>query len=99
MEQNNEAISLGGNILLKGFQGIERAKLVVLKKIIGNYASEIQKKRSDYEKLAVTLGGSENNQTASIELTAGGNSIAADDTQNNMFVAIGNAFKKLMEKI
>ena len=49
-EPNKNSISLGGNIELNGFQDIENAKLVVLKKIIGNYVKQIQEKKSDYEK-------------------------------------------------
>jgi ribosome-associated translation inhibitor RaiA len=100
MEQpNKETISLGGNIELNGFQNIEGAKMIVLKKVIGNYVKQMQEKKSDYENLKITLEGDENNATIKAELKAGGSQIATEDTQNNLFVATDNALKKIIEQI
>ena len=95
-EQNKETISLGGNIELNGFQNIEGAKMIVLKKIIGNSTKQIQEKKSDYEKLKITLEG---NITIKAELTAGGNKTLGEDTQNNIFTALDGALKKILEQI
>jgi len=97
--KNKETISLGGNITLNGFQNIEGGKMIVLKKIIGNHTKQIQEKKSDYEKLTITLEGDENNQKIKVELTAGGSQTTAEDTQNNIFVALDNAFKKILEQL
>lgn len=97
--KNKETISLGGNIELSGFQNVEKAKLIVLKKIIGNYAKKMQEKRSDYEKLLVRLGGDESNAEIKAELIAGGNSILGEDKQDNVFVAIDNALKNVIKQI
>ena len=108
MEEQNEpaeqaggtdTVSLGGNIELNGFKDVENAKLVVLKKIIGNSVKEIQGKKSDYEKISITLEGDENNASIKVELTAGGSCITGEDTQNNIFVALDGALKKVMEQI
>lgn len=107
MEEQNEpaeqaggdSVSLGGNIVLNGFKDVENAKLVVLKKIIGNSVKEIQGKRSDYEKIVISLEGDENNATIKVELRAGGSSMAGEDTQNNMFMALDGALKKIMGQI
>ena len=96
--KNKETISLGGNITLNGFQNIEGGKMIVLKKVIGNYTKQMQEKKANYEKLTVTLQGDENNATIKAELTAGGNFIA-EDTQNNIFVALDNVLKKILEQI
>lgn len=93
-----DTVSLGGNIQLNGFQNIEGAKMIVLKKIIGNYVKQMQEKKKDYEKLVITLEGDENNAKIKAELTAGGNFIG-EDTQNNMFVALNGALKKIAEQI
>ncbi len=98
MEQNKGTISLGGNIQLNGFQNIEGAKMIVLKKIIGNYTKQIQEKKSDYEKLTVTLEGDENNAKIKVELTAG-KSFIGEDSQNNIFIALDNSLKKIIEQI
>ncbi len=97
--KNNETISLGGNITLNGFQNIEGGKMIVLKKIIGNHTRQIQEKKSDYEKLVITLEGEETNATIKAEVTAGGSQTTAEDTQNNIFTAIDGALKKILEQI
>jgi len=97
-QQSKETISLGGNIELNGFQNIEGAKMIVLKKIVGNCVKQIQEKKSDYEKLAITLEGDENNAKIKAELTAGSN-FTGEDTQNNIFTALDNALKKIIEQI
>jgi ribosome-associated translation inhibitor RaiA len=97
-EQNKETISLGGNIELNGFQNIEGAKMIVLKKIIGNSTKQMQEKKRDYEKLKITLEGDEN-ITIKAELTAGGSQILGEDTQNNIFTALDGALKKILEQI
>jgi ribosome-associated translation inhibitor RaiA len=98
MEQNKETISLGGNIQLNGFQNIEGGKMIVLKKIIGNYTKQMQEKKSDYEKIVITLEGDENNAKIKAELTAG-TTFVGEDSQNNIFVALDNALKKIIEQI
>lgn len=97
-EEPKETISLGGNIELKGFQNLEKAKQIVLKKIIGNYVKQMQEKKSDYEKIAITLEGEETNAKIKAELTAG-TIFIGEDTQNNIFAALDNALKKIIEQI
>ena len=92
-------MTLGGNITLNNFQDIEKSKLIVLKKIIGNYTRQIQEKKSDYEKLVITLEGDENNATIKIELTAGGNQITSEDTQKNIFVSVDTTLKNIIDQI
>ncbi len=98
-DQNKETISLGGNIELDGFQNVDKSKLVVLKKIIGNYARQMKEKRSDYEKLVMSLEGNETNAHIKAELIAGGNSIVGEDKKENIFMAIDDALKKIIEQI
>ncbi len=97
--KNKETISLGGNITLNGFQNIEGGKMIVLKKVIGNYTKQIQEKKANYEKITITLEGEENNATIKAELTAGGSQTLAEDTQNNIFVALDSALKKILEQL
>ncbi len=94
--QNKENISLGGNIDLNGFQNIEPAKLVVLKKIIGNCAKQMKEKKPDYEKLVMTLEGEDKIKA---ELTAGGKTITGESEPTNLFMAVDQALKKVMEQL
>lgn len=97
--ENKETISLGGNITLNGFQNIETAKMIVLKKMIGNYVKQIQEKKSDYEKITFTLEGDEGNCKVSVELLAGGSPTLVEETTNNIFTSTDSALKKLLDQI
>lgn len=48
-------IELGGNIDLVGFRELEPSKLVVVKKIVGNYARKMADSSQNFEKLTVTM--------------------------------------------
>ncbi|MBU0628657.1 MAG: hypothetical protein KKC75_05675 [Nanoarchaeota archaeon] len=97
--KNNEHISLGGNIELNGFQIIERSKLVVLKKIIGNHARQIQNKKGNYTKLSITLQGTEQSLNIKAELDLENNKILSESNKPNIFMAIDDALKKIIEKL
>ena len=97
--EQQDTVSLGGNIELKGFKNMETAKQIVAKKIIGNYVKHIKEKKSDYEKITITLEGDENNATIKAELTAGGQQTVAEDSKNNLFSALDAAFKKIIEQL
>ena len=108
MEENQDApieqkdpssLSLGGNIQLNGFQNVEKAKMIVLKKLIGNYVRQIQEKKSDYEKIKITLEEGENNAKIRVDLIAGGNQITSESQQKNVFIAIDESLKKISEGI
>ena len=48
-------IELGGNIKLDGFDNLEPAKLIVVKKIVGLYTKKISEKHSNFKEILVTL--------------------------------------------
>lgn len=48
-------IELGGNIELVGFRELEPSKLIVVKKIVGNYARKMADTSQNFEKLTVTV--------------------------------------------
>lgn len=98
VSNTGDTVSLGGNITLNGFKDLEKAKLVVLKKMIGNSVKEIQEKKSDYESIAITFEGDESNATIKIDLTAGGNTLSGEDNQNNIFMALNGALKKVTDQ-
>ena len=64
-----DTMQLGGNIELNGFNELERSKLVVVKKIVGNYAKEFSDKtRFDKLSLTLALDGTEFKIAADYEL-------------------------------
>ena len=91
-------MKLGGGIELEGFSGIEKAQLVVIKKMVGNYVKEITEKAKKYEKVVLTLTQEGNSCKVHAELTDEGNQITADATENNLFIALNKALKEVIDK-
>ena len=56
-------IELGGNIKLEGFDNIEQSKLVVIKKIVGNFIKKLEAEN----KVAIILKLSEENSEFKID--------------------------------
>lgn len=48
-------IELGGNIELVGFRELDPAKLIVVKKMVGNYARKMSEQTENFEKLVLTM--------------------------------------------
>lgn len=87
-------MELGGNIKLVGFDDMEPAKLVVVKKIVGNYVKELGSVKelnlnllqqdNDSFKISGSLNNNNKSKTAEIE-------------DNNLFFALNNILNKLRE--
>jgi len=112
MESNNpeekksgdSKISLGGSIELSGFSELEPAQMIVLKKIIGNYARRFSEITKKFELLAVTLKYvHEREKSEKYELHArlmdNGTPIVAEEVDRNLYVAIDNVLKKVEKEI
>ncbi len=98
MEKNTDTISLGGNIALSGFNNIEKAKLFVIRKIVGNYVKQLMEKRNDYEKLDITLEGDETNPKLKVEASFAGNPITEESSGTNLFVTLNECLNRILEK-
>jgi len=90
-----DIIQLGGNIQLNGFSELDGATMVVLKKVIGNYAKQFNEKCSKFEKLIIKL----NEGTFNAEVINEGNSIISEAKDNNLFFAVDKALKEIENKI
>lgn len=87
---------LGGNIELTGFREIDGGSMIILKKIIGNYARKFSDKLGNMEKLALTVKKVGNNQfQLNAKLLAGGNVHSSEITDHNLFVIADSALKKI----
>jgi ribosome-associated translation inhibitor RaiA len=84
-----EAVRLGGNIELYGVETIDHATMIVLKKIIGNYARKFSER--GLEKLAISFAHPEVN----IEAVAQGNTVSAQATHSNIFFGVDAALKEI----
>jgi hypothetical protein len=87
---------LGGNIELSGFRDIDGGSMIILKKIIGNYARKFSDRLGNMEKLALTVKKVGSSQfEINAKLIAGGNIHTAEVTDRNLFVIADSALKKI----
>lgn len=86
-------IKLGGNIQLDGFNNIEPAKLIVVKKIVGNFVKALEQNN----KIALTLKlDGEFNINAELSLNDEIKTSSIND--KNLFFAVNKALKGLKTK-
>lgn len=91
-------IELGGNIQLVGFKELDPASMIVVKKIVGNYAKRFSEVEKDFEKLVVTMKKSGAYQVNCRLLTAG-RVLPSEVEDHNLFFAIDKGLAKLMNEI
>ncbi len=91
-----DTVELGGSIQLNGFSSLDGASMIILKKVVGNYAKTFSEKCSKFEKLSVTMLSEDK---FSAELLNEGNSITAEITNNNLFFALDSVLKEIDSKI
>ena len=101
---DEESVKLGGNIHLTGFRDIDGSSMVVLKKIIGNYAKRISELAKKIETLHITLKPiHEREKSEKYEVHAkvvdGGKVYASETTDRNLFVAVDNVLKKVSNEM
>ena len=53
VEETTDTMVLGGIINLVGFKDLEPAKLIVVKKVVGNFTKKLQDKHEKFENLTV----------------------------------------------
>lgn len=87
-------IELGGNITLEGFDNVEPSKLVVVKKMIGNYVKKIQEKIK-FNNITIEL---ENEFKISTKLSYNSKETTSEYQDNNLFFAIDKALNQILTK-
>ena len=97
-------MQLGGNIELAGFRDIDGASMIVLKKIIGNYARRFSDISEKFEKLHVTMKPiHETEKSEKYEIHAklldNGKPFVSEVVERNLFIAVDNALKKIVNEI
>ena len=105
MEEQEERSSttLGGNITLVGFKAVDRADLVVVKKIVGSYTRKLSDTIPEFESITVTLKlvhhKEEGNPKYELHAKAvvRGKLIASEVTERNLFVGLDDVLKKVLE--
>ena len=101
---DEESVNLGGNIQLTGFRDIDSSSMIVLKKIIGNYAKRIAELTKKLETLHITLKPvHQREKSEKYEVHAmivdDGKVYASEITERNLFVAIDSVLKKIVNEL
>lgn len=96
-----ETIKLGGNIELSGFSALDGAQMIVLKKIVGNYARKMEEKCKSFEALKLTMKpvGEEKKYEFKGQVIDGGNIYPSSAIDYNLFVGIDSVLKKLVNTL
>ena len=97
-------MQLGGNIQLSGFRDIDGASMVVLKKIIGNYARRLSELSGKFESLHITMKPvHETEKSEKYEVHAklmdNGKPLVSEVVERNLFIAVDNALKKIVNEL
>ena len=91
-------MKLGEQIEIIGFDDIEPALLIVIKKIIGNNIKQISETKEGFENIKITLKGSkEKGYEIQGVLTINKAEKGASVKNSNLFFAINSLFEKLQK--
>lgn len=90
-----DMIELGGNITLRGFDRIDGGSMIILKKIIGNYARTFSDNLKGFEKVNVTLRSSGDSYVTLAEVVNNGRSTSSEISDRNVFFCVSRALEKV----
>lgn len=92
-------IELGGSINLIGFKDLEPAKLVVVKKIVGNFIKKVQDHHQDFQKITVTMKKvHESKFEVMTHLIIKDKNYTSEVTDFNLFFALNSSLEKIIEQ-
>ena len=100
----SDALQLGGNIELSGFKEIDSGSMVILKKIIGNYARRFSDTCESFEKLTLSMKkvheteGSKKFEIHGLVVNKG-KTITSSLTERNIFMVVDSVLKKIENEI
>jgi hypothetical protein len=97
-DTNSETQVLGGNIELTGFRELDGASMIVLKKIIGNYARRFSDTYGN-EKMALTISKGTDNFALSASVLCKGNKVTVDHADKNVFFLVDAVLKRIEQEI
>ena len=97
-------LQLGGNIELSGFSDLEPGVMIVLKKIVGNYARRMNDKCKGFESLSLTMKvihAKEKGEKYELhaKMIDKGKPYNASCVERNLFVGIDSALKAIMNSL
>ncbi|MFH1849807.1 MAG: hypothetical protein ABH879_06500 [archaeon] len=99
-----DSFELGGNIVLKGFRDIDRANMVIVKKMVGSYARRMTDLSPKFESLTLDLKKiHETEKSEKYEVQAklinDGKPMNSSSLERNIFFAIDRALGKIVSEL
>ncbi len=88
-------IELGGNIKLEGFDDLEPMKLIVAKKIIGNFAKQVSEAKGDSLQMFKII---KKNNDIYAHAQLSNEIIKVESKGNNWFCTLGQALQEIVKK-
>ena len=88
-------IELGGNIKLEGFDNIEPAKLIVIKKIVGFNTKKISEADKDFKEILVNLKSQEPYEIE-VKITTD-KETTESEKDANLFYCLDKVFAKILK--
>lgn len=100
----SDALVLGGNIEMAGFRELDSGSMVVLKKIVGNYARRFSDKCSNFEKLSLKMKNVHETEASKKFEVHGmvidkGKTYTSELTDRNIFIVVDSVLKKIENEI
>jgi len=97
-------VKLGGNIELSGFSDIDSSSMIVVRKMVGNYANRIAELTQKLDVVHLTLKPvHEKEKSEKYEIHAkiidDGKIYVSSVTERDLFVAIDTVFKKIVSEL
>jgi len=93
-------MELGSNIELIDFKDVERDKMVVIKKVVGNFVKKLQERNSGFEKLSLHLKGVHGSEYEILgKMVSGGKVYHSEVLNYNLFYALNEILKKLETEV
>ncbi|MBD3249104.1 hypothetical protein GF336_03600 [Candidatus Woesearchaeota archaeon] len=104
MAEKEDLVELGGNIELSGFSSVDGGMMIVLKKIIGNYARRFSDKGTNFEKLSLNVKSVHEKEGHGLhemhaKVLDNGKVFASKAEDRNIFVAVDSALKKVSSEM
>ncbi|MEM4240300.1 MAG: hypothetical protein QXM31_03465 [Candidatus Woesearchaeota archaeon] len=97
-QPNSETQVLGGNIELTGFRELDGGSMIVLKKIIGNYARRFSDNYGN-EKMSLSISRNADQFALSASVLCKGNKITVDHADKNIFFLVDAVLKRIEQEI
>lgn len=95
--ETSDDLELGGSIVLSGFSGLDGASMIIVKKIVGNYAKRFSEICENFDNLRVYMKKIDNNNQFELNANVSdkGKSIVGEVTDRNLFFALDKVLKKV----